>query len=217
MPSVLRSGPQSGSTGSGCGPTTSPAMATGLLLITTSTITFRGRFFPCPHVPVFKIRPSSPSPTRGASEYADAALAFEVTLDRQATGPVTVDYATADGTATAGDDYDAASGTLELAAGETSKTIEVTVHADTENEGEETLTLRLTNAVGARIADGDATGTIQDHDPLPKEWLARLGRTVAGQVVDAVGTRLESKPGTHVRVGGVSLESSAAPEALRDD
>ena len=128
-----------------------------------------------------------------ASERADATLTFEVTLDRPASEPVTVDYATADGTATAGDDYDATSGTLELAAGETSKTIEVTVHADTEDEGEETLTLSLSNAVGARIEDGEATGTIQDRDPLPQAWLARFGRTVAGQVVDAVGTRLESE------------------------
>ena len=149
-----------------------------------------------------------------ARESTDAALTFEVTLDRPASEPVTVDYATADGTATAGDDYRAASGTLELAAGETSKTIEVAVHADTEDEGEETLTLSLSNAVGAQIADGEATGTIQDHDPLPKEWLARFGRTVAGQVVDAVGTRLESKPGPHARVGGVSIESSAAPGTL---
>ena len=148
------------------------------------------------------------------SEYVDAALAFEVTLDRPASGPVTVDYATADGTATADEDYRATSGTLELEAGETSKSIEVTVHADTEDEGEETLTLSLSNATGARVEDGEATGTIHDRDPLPQEWLARFGRTVAGQVVDAVGTRLESKPGTHARVGGVSLESPAAPGTL---
>ena len=150
-----------------------------------------------------------------AREGTDAALTFEVTLDRTPSGPVTVDYATADGTATAGEDYDAASGTLELAAGETSKTIEVTVHADTEDEGEETLTLSLSNAVGARIEDGEATGTIQDRDPLPQAWLARFGRTVAGQVVDAVGTRLESEPSPHARVGGMSIGSSSASETRR--
>ena len=150
-----------------------------------------------------------------AREGTDAALAFEVTLDRPESGPVTVDYATADGTATAGEDYAATSGTLELAAGETSKIIEVTVHADTEEEGEETLTLSLSNAVGARIEDGEATGIIQDKDPLPKEWLARFGRTVAGQVVDAVGTRLESEPSPHARVGGMSIGSSAAPGTRR--
>ena len=174
------------------------------------------------------VPPLPPEPTRAsvqgpgalavadaqAHEDTNAPLAFEVTLDRPASEPVTVDYATTDGTATAGEDYDAASGTLELAAGETSKTIEVTVHADTKDEGEETLTLRLSNAAGARIEDGEATGTIHDRDPLPKEWLARFGRTVAGQAVDAVGTRLASTPRTHARVGGVSLEPSAAPDSL---
>ena len=149
-----------------------------------------------------------------ASERIDATLTFEVTLDRPASETVTVGYATADGTATAGEDYRAASGTLELAAGETSKTIAVAVHADTEEEGEETLTLRLSNAAGARIADGEATGTIHDRDPLPQEWLARFGRTVAAQAVDAVGTRLASKQRTHARVGGVSVESSASPDSL---
>ena len=149
-----------------------------------------------------------------ASERSDAALEFEVTLDHPASEPVIVDYATSDGTATAGDDYRAASGTLELAAGETSKTIEVAIHADTEDEGEETLTLRLSNPTGARIEDGEATGTILDRDPLPKEWLARFGRAVAAQAVDAVGTRLASSPRTHARMGGVSLETSASPDAL---
>ena len=148
-----------------------------------------------------------------ASERTDASLTFEVTLDRPASSPVTVDYATADGTATAGNDYTTTSGTLELAAGETSKTIAVAVLADTEDEGEETLVLRLSNPAGARIEDGEATGTILDRDPLPKEWLARFGRTVAAQAVDAVGTRLVSEPRTHARVGGVSLESSASPDS----
>ena len=175
------------------------------------------------------LNPSVPSPSRAsvqgpgtlavadavASERADATLAFEVTLDGAPSRPVTVGYATTDGTATAGEDYDAASGTLELAAGETSKTIEVTVHADTKDEGEETLTLSLSNAVGARIEDGEATGTIHDRDPLPQAWLARFGRTVAGQVVDAVGTRLESEPSPHARVGGMSIGSSAAPGTRR--
>ena len=172
-------------------------------------------------VPPLSSRASAQSPRTlsvadaRASEYADAALAFEVTLDRAPSGSVTVDYATADGTATADEDYRATSGTLEIAAGETSKTIEVTVHADTEDEGEETLTLSLSNAVGARIEDGEATGTIQDHDPLPQAWLARFGRTVAGQVVDAVGTRLESEPSPHARVGGMSIGSSSASETRR--
>ena len=113
-------------------------------------------------------------------------LAFKVTLSRAASGTVTVDYATADGTATAGADYTAASDTLTFAAGETAKTVSVTVLDDSHNEGTETMTLTLSNASGARIADATATGTIENSDLMPAAWLARFGRTVAEQVVDAV-------------------------------
>ena len=61
-------------------------------------------------------------------EATGAAVAFAVTLSRAAAAQVTVDYGTRNGSAHAGDDYMAASGTLTFAAGETSKTIYVTVH-----------------------------------------------------------------------------------------
>ena len=87
------------------------------------------------------------------------ALAFLVTLSRAASGTVTVDYATADGSAHAGDDYTAASGTLTFRAGESSQTIEVRVLDDAHDEGEETLTLtaveRLVGAGDRRRGDGD--------------------------------------------------------------
>ena len=93
-------------------------------------------------------------------EAPGAVLAFAVTLNRAASATVTVDYATADGTATAGADYTATSGTLTFAAGETAKTVDVTVLDDAHDDTEETLTLTLSNASGARIRDGEATGTI---------------------------------------------------------
>ena len=148
-----------------------------------------------------------------ARESRLAMLMFEVTLDRAATEPVTVDYATSDGTATAGEDYRSTSGTLTFAPGETSRAVGVPVLADTRDEGMETLTLHLTNALGARIGDGEATGTIEDHDPVPKAWLARFGRTVAGHAVDAVGARVAGTPGTHVTLGGMSFGSPDAPGA----
>ena len=103
---------------------------------------------------------------------------------------MTVDYATSDGTATAGSDYTAASGTLTFASGETSKTVSVAVLDDSHDEGSETMTFTLSNASGARIEDGEATGTIENSDAMPKAWLARFGRTVASQVLDAVEGRL---------------------------
>ena len=139
-----------------------------------------------------------------ADEGPNVALAFSVRLDRAASGAVTVDYATADGTATAGSDYTAASGALRFAAGETAKTVSVPVLDDAHDEGSETLTLTLSNAAGAHIADGEATGTIENSDPMPQAWLARFGRTAANQAMQAVSDRLSGdSEAEHLRIGGL--------------
>ena len=140
-------------------------------------------------------------------EGADAVLAFAVTLSRAASAALTVDYATADGSAHAGDDYRAASGTLTFGAGERSTTIEVAVLDDAHDEGEETLTLRLSNPSGGRLADGEATGTIENHDPMPRALLARFGRTAAVHVVEHVEERLAAprEPGFRGRFAGREL------------
>ena len=154
-----------------------------------------------------------------ATEGTDAALEFAVTLNRAASGTVTVDYATGNGTATAGADYTAASDTLTFDPGETAKTVNVAVLDDAHDDTEETLTLTLSNASGAQIRDGEATGTIVNSDPLPQAWLARFGRTVADHVVDAVSGRLEGSAdgGSHVTLGGRRLAldgaGGAGPEA----
>lgn len=93
-----------------------------------------------------------------------ATARFTVTLSAAATGPVTVIYATANGTATAGSDYAARSGTLSFAAGETTKTLDVLVSGDTLVESDETFLLRLTGASGASIATAKAIGTIRNDD-----------------------------------------------------
>ena len=118
-----------------------------------------------------------------------------------------MDYATADGSAHAGDDYTAASGTLTFRAGESSQTIEVGVLDDAHDEGEETLTLRLSNASSGQVTDGEATGTIKNSDPLPRALLARFGRAAAVQVVEQVEERLEAsrEPGFRGRVAGREL------------
>src|SRR5205807_607517 len=81
---------------------------------------------------------------------------------------VTVNYATADGTATAGSDYTATSGTLAFAPGETSKTVAVTVLGDTSLEADETFGLALSGPVNAKLARASATGTIRNDDTAPK-------------------------------------------------
>ena len=138
----------------------------------------------------------------------NATLDFAVTLARASPETVSVGYATADGTATADEDYEPKSGTLTFLAGETSKTVSVAVLDDGHDEGEQTLTLRLANAAGgnAYLADAEATGTIANSDPMPKGWLARFGRTASVQTVDAIRERLAGGPrraeDNHFTVGG---------------
>ena len=153
-----------------------------------------------------------------AEEGTDETIDFAVTLDAASRGRVTVDYATSDGTAKAGADYTAASGTLTFEAGETAKTVSVAVLDDAVDEGGERFTLRLSNPSGATLADGEATGTIENSDPMPQAWIARFGRTVASSVVGAVTSRLEGGGGSHVTLGGQRLGGSGeavSPEALR--
>ncbi|HQS18297.1 Calx-beta domain-containing protein [Reyranella sp.] len=100
-------------------------------------------------------------------------MVFTVSLSQAATGPVTVAYATADGTATAGQDYVAKSGTITFAAGETEKTVSVTINGDRVAELNETLALRLSAPTGATLADGAAAGTILTDDVIvPKIAIA---------------------------------------------
>ena len=150
----------------------------------------------------------------------DATLDFVVTLSRGLDTTTTVDYATAQDTATAGVDYTTASGTLTFAPGDTTKTISVAVLDDAHDEGSETLTLKLSNATPARVklARAQATGTITNTDPMPKAWMVRFGRTVGTHVVDALDARLGGERGSHVTVGGMTLGGSGgAPHAEEDD
>jgi hypothetical protein len=100
--------------------------------------------------------------TEGHSGTTNAVLT--VTLSPAATGTVTVGYATANGTATAGSDYTATSGSLTFAAGETSKTVTVPVLGDAVAESDETFYLALSGASGATISDAQATATIANDD-----------------------------------------------------
>lgn len=93
-------------------------------------------------------------------------LTFTVTLSAVTGNTVTAAYATANGTATSGADYTAASGTVTFTPGQTSRTISVTVLGDLAYEGNETFTITLSAPTNATIATGTATGTIVENDPL---------------------------------------------------
>ena len=91
-------------------------------------------------------------------------LTFTVSLSRAGEENITVDYATANDTAAADEDYIATSGTLEFAPGENEKTIKVEVTGDYEVEDDETFTINLSNPSGSTISDTQGIGTIQNED-----------------------------------------------------
>ena len=149
-----------------------------------------------------------------------AVLEFVVSLDRVRHAPVSVDYATENGEAVAGDDYVHTAGTLTFEPEETRHIVSVPVLADEHDEDSETLTLKLLNPVGARIADGEAVGTIRNNGAIPKAWIARFGRTVAEQVLEAVEGRMRATPapGVEVALAGERIGGQPEPgsEAERD-
>ena len=98
---------------------------------------------------------------------ADGEMTFTVRLEPHGLGIVTVDYATREGSARAGEDYTETGGTLRFNSLETERTVTVPITDDTEPDDGETFTLRLSNPDGAKIGDGDgeATGTIHNSEP----------------------------------------------------
>ena len=154
-------------------------------------------------------------------ELGRQSLDFRVFLTRILRETVRIDYATSDGTATAGLDYRATSGTLTFRPGETAKTVSVPVFEDSHDEGDERLTLTLSNprpAARIRLDDATAEGVIANADPVPRAWIGRFGRTVADQVLDAVDERMQAKPAPGVEVQlagqriGAGLPFAAGPD-----
>jgi len=163
---------------------------------------------PAPAVPALSVADASAQESSGS-------ISFAVTLSAAASESVSVDWATSNGTAVAGSDYTAASGTLTFAAGETGKTVTVALLDDVHDEGTETFTLTLSNprpAGKATIADATATGSISNADPLQKDWLARFGRAAASDAVAAITARFETPrdAGSHLTVGGHRLSFDGA-------
>ena len=145
-------------------------------------------------------------------EAPNARLVFSVTLSSTTTSPVTVLFRTEDGTATAGTDYVPMSGRLVFAPGQTERTVDVPVLHDSRKEEAETLTLRLLSATGAQLTDAQATGTIVNAGPRPREWLAGHGPTVAPPLADADGKSLDGTS-SHMLIAGMEPPSPVAVEA----
>jgi chitinase len=104
---------------------------------------------------------------------------FNITLTPPSTSPVTVDYQTLDGTASAGSDYGARAGTLRFDPGITNIALSVPVYGDTLPEMDEAFFLLLSQPSGAVLGLNQVRATILNDDPLPS--LALSGLNWVGQ------------------------------------
>ncbi len=120
-----------------------------------------------------------------ASDTAAGSLTFTITLSAAATNTITVDYTTESGSATAGSDFTATSGSVTFLVGQTTQTVSVPIAADATGEDDESFTMRLTGALGAVIAGGSATGTILGDVVIPNIVLSG-GTTVSDAVATSV-------------------------------
>jgi len=100
--------------------------------------------------------------TEGDTGTVDAV--FTVSLSAASSQEVTVDYATADGTATAGSDYVAGAGALTFIVGDTEETITVAVSGDLLDEPDETFLVNLAKPTNATLSDGLGQGRIRNDD-----------------------------------------------------
>ena len=122
-------------------------------------------------------------------------MTFVVSLSFAAAAEVTVDYASADGTALDGVDYHAVSGSLKIPAGTLAATVSVPVIGNTVADGDRSFELILANApAGVLPADGTAAGLIIDDDGAPPAS-GTLDRTFAanGYLVMDLGAGINDK------------------------
>jgi Bacterial Ig-like domain (group 3)/Calx-beta domain/FG-GAP-like repeat len=106
-------------------------------------------------------------------------LSFTVTLSAASNLTVTVNFATADNTANAGVDYQAATGGLTFNPGETTKTVSVTIVGDITNEADETVFVNISDPTNATTSDAQGVGTILNDDAPVLLIDETTGRAVA--------------------------------------
>ncbi len=163
----------------------------------------------------------TPSPTLsvGDAEGDEGdVLEFAVTLSSVLAREARVRWRTEDdGSARAGEDYEAGDGELVFAPGDTSRTVRVRTLDDAHDDPGETFRVVLSDARGAVLGDDEAVGTILNSDPLPGAWLAHFGRTVAEHALDGVARRLSADRASGARgmLAGMPLERGGARSGER--
>ena len=160
----------------------------------------------------------------------DGQIVFTVSLSRPLRRIVSVDFETiSGGTATENVDYRPQTTELMIFPGAMSGQAGVSLIDDAIDDDGETVMVRIGNArvMGAGgtvvrtlpIGTATATGTIKNTDLMPQAWLARFGRTVADQVMEAVEGRVMAarNPGTDLTVAGQTFGGAEAGEASEDE
>jgi uncharacterized protein YunC (DUF1805 family) len=146
-------------------------------------------------------------------------LQFTVSLAGTSDVDASFDFATANAMATSGTDYVAASGTLTILAGATTGTVNVVVNGELAYESNETLSLLLSNPLGATIGDGSAQGTILNDEKAPTA--VTVGVVRKPRAVIAKGLLEPTGPGERVTVtlfrkkGGKFVKVSAKTVLVR--
>jgi uncharacterized repeat protein (TIGR01451 family) len=140
------------------------------------------------------------------------AMVFNLSLSNPTALPVTVDYSTADGSATvAGADYVAGSGQVTFSPGQLSATVTVNVTADLVEEPNETLVLNLATPVNAGSGDMSATGTVLNDDG-PNLSIAGVSilEGPASTTTDAIFTVTLAKPNASTVTVDYSVQAGSA-------
>ena len=141
------------------------------------------------------------TPVQFTAAGGSSLAAFTVTLSSAATSAVTVAYATSNGTATAGSDYTASTGTITFAPGETTRTIAIIVNGDATAEAKETFTVTLSNPSGATLTDAMGMGTIADRTA----GAASTGTTTPVTTTPVTTTPVTTTPVTTTTGGGTTM------------
>jgi uncharacterized repeat protein (TIGR01451 family) len=134
---------------------------------------------------------------------------FNVTLSIASPQTITVNYATANGTASAGTDYSATNGVLNFAPGQTNGTIIVSVLDDAVTEQNETFFVNLSGAVNAAISKGSGIGIILDNEGPPDFQITGLF-TNNSKVVDHDSITGDDRGGVAISPTQVFVTGDAA-------
>ena len=158
----------------------------------------------------------------------DEGVAFTVTLSATSTADVTATWTASIGSGDTADAADLTATTMDMvtvAAGDTTATFTVPVADDATDEADETFTVTLSSASNATLSAtaSTATGTITDDDAVVKAtqgWIARFGRTVTAQVLEAIEARLRAPraAGMRATLAGQALPAGdAGGKAVAND